>query len=94
MNWIVISVAILGVFNFALHAAVQRAALEKGRSLGDQMPDFLPALGGKLTFIAEFAVLLAALLLAANGWPEMAWAYLAYSALNAMAAWLILRRRV
>ena len=38
-------------------------------------------------------VLLFALLLAANGWPEMGWAYLAYTVLNAMAAWLILRRK-
>ncbi|MEM7701373.1 MAG: hypothetical protein AAF251_05500 [Pseudomonadota bacterium] len=88
-----ISIAILGVFNFALH----RAVLDRGHlwieRTSDQMPPFLEALGGRLTFVAEFAVLLAAMLLAANGWPEMGWAYLAYSALNAMAAWLILRRR-
>lgn len=89
MSWVVISIAILGVFNFALHAAV----LEKGHPFAEQMPDFLAVLGGRLTFVAEFAVLLAALALAANGWPEMAWAYLAYTALNAAAAWLLLRRR-
>ncbi|MEM7689496.1 MAG: hypothetical protein AAF291_10785 [Pseudomonadota bacterium] len=84
-----IFVAILGVFNFALH----RAVLERGAALPGEMPDFLARLGGRLTFIAEFAVLLAAMLLAANGWPQMAWAYLAYSALNAMAAWLLLKKR-
>lgn len=93
MTWVVISIAILGVFNFALH----RAVLESGHPVFEQtvepMPEFLEAWGGRLTFVAEFAVLVAAMLLAANGWPEMGWAYLAYTALNAMAAWLILRRR-
>ena len=93
MTLAVISIAILGVFNFAMHAAVNRAVLERGHALAEQMPDFLASLGGRLTFVAEFAVLLFALLLAANGWPELGWAYLAYTALNAMAAWLILRRR-
>lgn len=89
MDWTVISIAILGIFNFALYAAL----LERSHPLAAQMPEFLTALGGRLTFVAEFAVLVAALLLAANGWPEMGWAYLAYTALNAMAAWLVLRHR-
>lgn len=93
MTWAVISIAILGVFNFAMHAAVNRAVLEEGHPLAEPIPDFLAVLGGRLTFLAEFAVLIFALLLAANGWPEMGWAYLAYTALNAMAAWLILRRK-
>ena len=41
-----------------------------------------------------FAVLLAAMLLAAHGWGGMAWAYAAYSALNAISAWLILSGRI
>ena len=90
MLWAVGLIAILGVVNFAIH----RAVLEVGHPLAEQVPDFLSVLGGRLTLMAEFAVLLAALLLAANGWPELAWAYLAYSALNGMAAWLILSRRV
>lgn len=83
-------IVVLGVVNFALH----RAVLEAGHPLADQVPDFLSVLGGRLSLIAEFAVLLAALLLAANGRPDLAWAYLAYSALNGMAAWLIVTRRV
>jgi len=90
MLWAVGLIAILGVVNFA----IDRAVLEVGHPLAEQVPDFLSVLGGRLTLMAEFAVLLAALLLAANGWPELAWAYLAYSALNGMAAWLILSRRV
>ncbi|MDJ0978501.1 MAG: hypothetical protein QNI87_08180 [Erythrobacter sp.] len=89
MSWLVVFVAILGVVNFALH----RAVLESDHPLLSQMPDFLGSIGGRLSLIAEFAVLLAAMLLTANGWPELAWAYLAYSALNGMAAWLVLRRR-
>ncbi|MEM6584763.1 MAG: hypothetical protein AAF692_03320 [Pseudomonadota bacterium] len=89
MTWPLIFITILGVINFAMH----RAVLERGHPLTDQMPDYLAVLGGRLTFLAEFAVLLAALMLAANGWPDMLWAYLAYTALNAMAAWFILRRQ-
>ncbi|MEM1195368.1 MAG: hypothetical protein AAGH57_04640 [Pseudomonadota bacterium] len=87
MVWALGIIAVLGIGNFAIH----RAVLESGHPLVEQMPEFLAILGGRLTLFAEFAVLLAALMLAANGWPELAWAYLAYSVLNAIAAWLILR---
>ena len=81
---------LLGLANFAVHKAV----LESGHPLLGQMPWFVHMLGGRLTLITEFIVLLAALLLAANGWSGLAWAYLAYSALNAIAAWLILTDRI
>ena len=90
MIWAVAIITILGVVNFALH----RAVLETGHPLVGQMPDYLAAWSGRITMAAEFAVLLVALLLAANGWSELGWAYIAYSALNGMAAWLILTRRV
>ncbi|WP_427966136.1 hypothetical protein [Altererythrobacter sp.] len=80
----------LGIGNFALHKAV----LESGHPLLGQMPWFVHMLGGRLTMITEFLVLLAAMLLAYGGWPGLVWAYLAYSALNAVAAWLILTDRV
>ncbi len=89
MTWPLLAIAFLGIFNFAMH----RAVLEKGYGLFEQMPDFLAVLSGRLTFVAELAVLLAALLLAANGWPQLVWVYLAYTVLNVMAGWLILRRR-
>lgn len=89
MTWALILIFILGIANFAMH----RAVLESGHPLVGQMPGFVQTLGGRLTLVAEFLVLLAALLLAASGWTELAWAYLAYSALNAGAAWLILRGR-
>ena len=80
----------LGIANFALHKAV----LESGHPLLGRTPWFVHMLGGKLTLATEFLVLLAAMMLAANGWPGLAWAYLGYSALNALAAWLILSGRV
>ncbi len=81
---------LMGIGNFALHKAV----LESGHPLLGQMPWFVHKLGDRLTLVTEFLVLLAALLLAANGWPGLAWAYLAYTGLNAIAAWLILTDRV
>ncbi|MEL7444753.1 MAG: hypothetical protein AAGK02_02950 [Pseudomonadota bacterium] len=81
---------LLGIANFALHKAV----LESGHPFLGQMPWFVSILGGRLTLVTEFLVLLAAMMLAANGWPGLVWAYLAYSGLNAVAAWLILSDRV
>jgi hypothetical protein len=37
---------------------------------------------------------LVAMLLAANGWPGLAWAYLLYTCANGATAWLILSGRV
>ncbi len=90
MTWALVIIAILGIGNFA----IQRAVLEEARVSPAAVPEFLARLGARLTVVAEFGVLLAALLLAANGWPDLAWAYLAYTALNGMAAWFILRRSV
>lgn len=86
----IVIIFLLGIGNFALH----RAVLESRHPLLRQMPWFVSALGGRLTLVTEFLVLLAALLLAANGWSGLAWAYLAYSALNALSAWLILTDRI
>ena len=80
----------LGIGNFALHKAV----LESGHPLIGQMPWFVHMLGGRATMLTEFLVLLAALLLAANGWPGLAWAYGIYSVLNLVSAWLILTDRI
>ncbi|MEM7780479.1 MAG: hypothetical protein AAF697_08835 [Pseudomonadota bacterium] len=81
---------VLGIANFALHSAV----LRNGHKMLEQMPRLIRKLGGRLTLVAEFAVLLAAMLLAANGWTSLVWIYLGYSALNAVSAWLILTGRI
>lgn len=85
-----IAIFLMGIGNFALHKAV----LESGHPLLGAMPWFVHLLGGRMTLVTEFLVLLAALMLAANGWPGLVWAYLLYSALNAVAAWLILTDRL
>jgi hypothetical protein len=90
MNWAIALILILGIGNFAFH----RAVLESGHPLASQIPEMLALVGGRLSLLAEYAVLVGALLMAANGWAAIAWAYAGYSALNAMAAWLILTGRV
>lgn len=81
---------LLGVANFAMHSAV----LESGHPLLEQMPEFVHQLGARLSLIAEFAVLLVAMLLVANGWEALAFAYGGYSAVNAISSWLILSGRI
>lgn len=81
---------LLGIGNFAMHKAV----LESGHPLLGHAPWFLHLLGGRISLATEFLVLLAALLLVANGQPGWGWAYLFYSGVNATAAWLILSRRL
>ena len=81
---------LLGVANFALHGAV----LGSGHPMLGRSPWFMHLLGGRVTLATEFLLLFAALLLAALGWSWVAWAYLFYSALNALGAWLILTHRV
>jgi hypothetical protein len=81
---------LLGVGNFAMH----RAVLGSGHPLLGRSPWFIHMLGGRVTLATEFLLLLAAMLLQNEGWDWVLWAYLAYSILNAFAAWLILTRRV
>lgn len=85
-----IAIFVLGIVNFALHKAV----LESGHPLIGHLPRYVHMLGGPVTLATEFLLLLAALLLAANGWSQVAWIYLFYSILNALGAWLILTRRI
>ena len=80
---------LLGIGNFALHKAV----LDSRHPALDMLPRRLVGRGGHGSMVAEFAILLAVLLLAAGGHPGWCWAYLAYSVANAVAAWLILARR-
>jgi hypothetical protein len=81
---------LLGALNFALHKAV----LESGHRLLGRMPWFVHMLGGRGSLVVEFLMLLGAMLLVGTGSPGWAWAYAGYSLLNAVAAWLILTRRV
>jgi hypothetical protein len=80
---------LLGIANFALHKAV----LESGHPLLGRMP-FMNVLGPRASLIAEFLVLLGAMLLVGSGSLLWGWAYFGYTTFNALAAWLILSRRV
>jgi hypothetical protein len=92
-NWdkvVIFFVFLLGIGNFTLH----RAVLRSGHPALAHMAWLVEGLGGRASLVLEFALLLAALLLAAGGHPGWAWVYLGYSLLNALAAWLILSRRM
>lgn len=80
---------VLGVANFA----VNRAVMESRHPILDALPAFLRARGGRAAMVMEFAVLLAAMLLATNYWAGAAWAYGVYTALNLISAWLLFSDR-
>lgn len=83
---IVAVIFVFGILNFAMH----RAVLESGHPLLKQLPGGLRRHGLRLTLALEFGVLLAAMLLAANGWPQTGYAYAIYTGLNGLSAWMIL----
>jgi hypothetical protein len=87
---VIFFVFLLGIGNFALH----RAVLGSGHPALEKMGWLTRGFGGQASLVLEFVLLLAALLLAAAGHPGWAWVYFSYSALNALAAWLILSRRM
>lgn len=80
---------LLGIANFAMHKAV----LVRFSALYEPLQGAPAAIGGRISLVAEFAVLLVALALVANGYQGWGWAYLGYSLFNGAAAWFILRRR-
>lgn len=86
----ILVIFLFGIGNFALH----RAVFESGHPLIEQMPWFYHAMNRRLALGVEFLMLVAALLLAAQGAAWAALAYAGYSALGALAGWLILSRRV
>ena len=71
---------LLGIGNFAMHKAV----LESRHPMLAQMP-WMGLMGGRFSLALEFLLLVGALLLLVSGHPGWALAYLAYSALNAIA---------
>ena len=87
---LVVLLFVLGIGNFAVHKAV----LESRHPLLGRVPWFVHLLGGRGSLVVEFLMLLGALLLVHQHSPTWAWAYAGCSALNAVAAWLILTRRV
>jgi hypothetical protein len=86
---LIIVTFLLGIGNFALH----RAVLESRHPVLAQMP-WRELMGGRFSLAIEFLMLVGAMLLVVSGHAAWALAYLAYSALNAVAGWLIVTRRV
>jgi len=87
---VILFVFFLGIGNFTLH----KAMLESRHPLLAQLAGLVKLLGGRGSLALEFVVLLAALLLVAGGHSAWAWVYLGYSAMTAIAAWLLLSGRV
>jgi hypothetical protein len=81
---------VLGIANFAIN----RAVFDRAHPLFARLPQASQVLGRRAALVSEFAVLFFALLLSVEGWPGFAYAYAAYTACNALAAWLILTRRL
>lgn len=86
----ILVVFLFGVANFAMH----RAVMESGHPLIGQLPWFYHAMSGGFSLLVEFLLLLGALLFAAEGVAWIAVGYVAYSLVNALAAWLIVTHRV
>ncbi len=80
----------LGVLNFAAH----RAVLDSNHPMLMQVPWFFQALGGRLSLVVEFVMLLGALVMVAAGSTGWALVYVLYSGLNTLSAWLIFTGRV
>ena len=85
---------LLGVGNFVMHKAV----LESGHPLLGQMPWFVHMLGGRFGLVIEYLLLTSAMLVnqnsEGNSATGAALAYLGYTIANALAAWLIVTRRI
>jgi hypothetical protein len=73
---------------------LHKAVLESGHPLLREMAWLVRRLGGRGSLALELAVLVAAMLLVADGQSGWAWVYLGYSALSALVAWLILSSRL
>ena len=86
----IIIIFLLGIANFAMHKAV----LNSGHPLLAALPALMRSPGQGFGYGIEFLVLVGSMLFAADGAVQWAWAYCAYSAVNALSAWLILTRRV
>lgn len=87
----ILLVFFLGIANFAMH----RAVIESGHPfVRDSKLYFGRHIGKHGSYYLEFAILLAVMAFAAGGsWIAPA-VYLLYSALNLLAAWLLLSGRV
>lgn len=90
VGWATIIIFVLGIANFAIN----RAVFQPRHPLFARLSQPSQRLGRVVALVSEFTVLFFALLLSVEGWPGYAWAYAVYTAVNLVAAWLILNGRV
>lgn len=81
---------VLGIMNFALN----RAVMACNHPLMRQLPPVLKALNQRFSLVIEFVMLVAGLLLTAQGMAWGAICYGLYTMMNGFSAWLILTGRV
>ena len=81
---------LLGIANFAMH----RAVVESGHPLLGSLGIGRVAQAPRILLAAEFAILLAAMLLVQTGHVAWGWLYALYTLANASGAWLFLGGRV
>lgn len=86
---LLVPIFLLGIANFELHAAVLASRHPMIEGAG-----FSRRRRGRVTLTVEFLVLTAALAFASRGTLAILWVYGIYTAINAVAAWLIVSRRV
>lgn len=85
-----VAIFLLGMSNFAMLQAVRKS----GHPMLRRSPWFVHQLGGRVTLVTDFMLLLTAMLFAAQGGQWSAWLYAGYTGVNAFGVWLILTRRV
>ncbi|WP_170001705.1 hypothetical protein [Pseudopontixanthobacter vadosimaris] len=81
---------ILGIVNFAL----QKAVTESGHPALDRMPRLARHRSGKIMLAVEYAILVGVMLAAEDGWGGAVWGYAIYTAMNGLAAWSIVTKRM
>lgn len=81
---------LLGVGNFAMHGAMR----DSNHPLLARTPWYVNQMGGHLSLGVEYLMLLACMLMTAQGSAGWVWGYGLYTMANGVAAWLILSRRI
>jgi hypothetical protein len=81
---------ILGVGNFAMH----RAIVDSGHPMLMRAPWFANQMGGYVSLLIEYLMLLACMVMTAQGSAGWVWGYGLYTMANGVAAWLVLSRRI
>lgn len=88
--WMLLCFA-LGISNFAAHSAV----VDSGHPFVEDTKRYFGVHIGRYgSYAIEFVFLAGAMLMAAAGYSIVAMVYFFYSALNALAAWLLITGRV